>query len=337
MSSSWCLFLLMFLALSASMSTSHRPPASDDAIIGAESILSDDPQDRSLLEFASSTPACPCYRYVEFNSLPPSHLDAAESGLGYNSRTWNIVNPQQSNPLEDFYYDALNEDQQNAVENLGYDRDSYGCCINHFSWHHWGHMSNWYPWASEAYARLGWTKQSWNLDRDYPITSYKYWCRNVTSEEEDLCLTKREMQSLEEVCYTESSYRGYRLVGVPFDTYETPGECDIVRYGHNEDQDRNENGSEVEGVSALDLDGNEAIECPCVRYTPWSDLSLQSKSHAEKLGYDRWTWNYYDMVVNPVEYRSFSELDNKERRAAEGLGYDKDLWECCISHYRRYN
>eukprot|EP00957_Ditylum_brightwellii_P202569 15330738-Ditylum_brightwellii.AAC.1 len=72
------------------------------------------------------------------------------------------------NELEDLYFDALTSEQQSHAEALGYGPLTWTCCLNHFEYHHFGHMGNLYPWATAAYAELGWTKETWNADEDYP-------------------------------------------------------------------------------------------------------------------------------------------------------------------------
>jgi hypothetical protein len=129
------------------------------------------------------------------------------------------------NPLEELYYDALDSDQQDAADALGYGRHTWTCCVNHYEWHHWGHMGNWYPEAVEAYEALGWTKKRWNRDQDYPASAYKVWCRDVTGEVEGVCLRRDEMAALQSLCYTPSSYRWESLARPLFGTYEVPPHC----------------------------------------------------------------------------------------------------------------
>mmetsp|Transcript_20 Transcript_20/g.18 ORF Transcript_20/g.18 Transcript_20/m.18 type:complete len:245 (+) Transcript_20:335-1069(+) len=170
----------------------------------------------------SLSPNCPCVRYTLWDDLTPAQQNHA-SALGYNRKKWNYVD-KKYNELEDLYFDALTSEQQRHAEALGYGPLTWTCCLNHFEYHHFGHMRNLYPWAAAAYAELGWTLEKWNLDEDYPSSAYKVWCKNAMAENEPLCFTEREEELLTELCYTESSYQFHSLEGMPF-PYVKPVHC----------------------------------------------------------------------------------------------------------------
>ena len=151
-------------------------------------------------------PECPCIRYTPWSGLTNDQKGYA-SNLGYNKNSWNH-HRQSYNALEDLYWPALSAEQQGNATRLGYDHHRWTCCANHYEWHHWGHMGNWWPEAQMAYSILGYNKAGWNRDFDYPPSAFKNWCRNVTGEQEDVCFTELELFALKTVCFgSESVYR----------------------------------------------------------------------------------------------------------------------------------
>mmetsp|Transcript_26586 Transcript_26586/g.58263 ORF Transcript_26586/g.58263 Transcript_26586/m.58263 type:complete len:428 (+) Transcript_26586:100-1383(+) len=172
-------------------------------------------------------PKCPCLRYQPWSTLTTFQRTAAKN-LGYNANKWNHHRGGY-NELEELYWEALSPEEQGNATLLGYDRHAWTCCANHYTWHHWGHMLNWWGEANAFYAILGYNKASWNRDFDYPPSEYKKWCLNVTNvsgSEEDACLSEVEVWSLKMVCYgSESIYRYDSLVDPVWGTYELPEHC----------------------------------------------------------------------------------------------------------------
>jgi hypothetical protein len=171
-------------------------------------------------------PVCPCVRYTPWSDLADEQKKHAVN-LGYNRNSWNH-HRQSYNGLEDLYWPALSPEQQSNATALGYDHHKWTCCANHYAWHHWGHMGNWWPEAQMAYEILGFNKQSWNRDFDYPASEYKHWCRNVTGEVEGVCFTELELFALEMVCFgSESVYRYDSLAKPIWGRYYKPEHCTV--------------------------------------------------------------------------------------------------------------
>jgi hypothetical protein len=169
-------------------------------------------------------PECPCIRYTPWWDLTTDQKRYA-ANLGYNRNSWNH-HRQSYNVLEDLYWPALSPEQQSNATQLGYDHHKWTCCANHYEWHHWGHMGNWWPEAQIAYSVLGYSKPSWNRDYDYPQSAYKDWCRNVTGEQEGACFTELELFALKAVCFgSESVYRYDSLARPIWGTYYKPEHC----------------------------------------------------------------------------------------------------------------
>lgn len=169
-------------------------------------------------------PECPCIRYTPWSSLTNDQKGYA-ANLGYNKNSWNH-HRQSYNTLEDLYWPALSPEQQSNATRLGYDHHRWTCCANHYEWHHWGHMGNWWPEAQIAYSILGYNKAGWNRDFDYPPSAFKHWCRNVTGEDEDVCFTELELFALKTVCFgSESVYRYDSLARPIWGKYFKPDHC----------------------------------------------------------------------------------------------------------------
>ena len=168
--------------------------------------------------------ACPCIRYTPWSGLTDDQKGYA-ANLGYNKNSWNH-HRQSYNTLEDLYWPALSADQQSNATRLGYDHHRWTCCANHYEWHHWGHMGNWWPEAQIAYSILGYNKAMWNRDFDYPPSAFKHWCRNVTGEQEDACFTELELFALKTVCFgSESVYRYDSMARPIWGKYYKPDHC----------------------------------------------------------------------------------------------------------------
>ena len=171
-------------------------------------------------------PTCPCVRYTPWSDLTDEQKKSALN-LGYNRNSWDH-HRQSYNGLEDLYWPALSPEQQSNAAALGYDHHKWTCCANHYAWHHWGHMGNWWPEAQMAYEILGFNKAGWNREFDYPASEYKHWCRNVTGEVEGVCFTELELFALEMVCFgSESVYRYDSLAKPIWGRYFKPEHCTV--------------------------------------------------------------------------------------------------------------
>ena len=193
-------------------------------------------------------PECPCIRYTPWSDLSDDQKGYA-ANLGYNKNSWNH-HRQSYNTLEDLYWPALSPEQQGNATFLGYDHHRWTCCANHYEWHHWGHMGNWWPEAQIAYSILGYNKAGWNRDFDYPPSAFKHWCRNVTGEQEDVCFTELELFALKTVCFgSESVYRYDSLARPIWGKYYKPDHCvaedEKSATPGDDDQDNANDGEEI--------------------------------------------------------------------------------------------
>lgn len=148
---------------------------------------------------------CPVIRYIPWDELGWKNLPFGATRLrlttklGYSARTWNF-DPllRMWNPLEDASWDSdIVQDGRFLLKRLGYEEDSWDCCINHYEDYEWADFEIWeFTEQIAAIEALGWTEDSWEStnESDWPDTESMTWDELTTLQQEmaasKLCYTK---------------------------------------------------------------------------------------------------------------------------------------------------
>lgn len=174
---------------------------------------------------------CPCARYTPWDSLSDTERTSAET-VGYDSDTWDWLDFATAR-VETKRWSALTVAKQTAAMGLGYDQRTWDCCINHYEGYGWVGLAQEIPAMSAAVQELGYTRSNWDAGGSKtktPLVEVKTWCANVTSAEENLCLTNAEVENVRILCYSPSEYRnepmsGRGLVGGGGTRFVGPDHC----------------------------------------------------------------------------------------------------------------
>ena len=157
---------------------------------------------------------CPCIRYVPWDSLPGTAKASAQA-LRYDSDTWDRLDFATA-AVESNRWSDLSADERSAASQLGYDQRTWDCCVNHYEDYSWSELETDVPTIGEAMQKLGYTQPYWDGPKSRtpaPLVEVKTWCANVTSAEEDVCLTGAEVEDVKLLCYSPSEYRSEPMSG----------------------------------------------------------------------------------------------------------------------------
>ena len=156
----------------------------------------------------SLLPFCPMIRYIPWMDHHWNYrMYVLDSKLDYNRTTWNFdPNATSWNPLEMKTWDSILEDSSLAdnvmiaLEDLGYVKDSWDCCINHYSDYDWEDFkTRVYFEQMLALEALGWTNETWDstVPDAVPETEFLLW-KNLTEFQRSMASRK--------LCYTEETW-----------------------------------------------------------------------------------------------------------------------------------
>lgn len=107
---------------------------------------------------------------------------------------------------------------EEVVGGLGYNQQTWDCCINHYEAYDWVELQTLLPEVHDAirdglgYFQSYWDGPKWK-SAEVPLVEAKTWCDNVTSVQEDVCLTEKEVEAVKTLCYSPSGYRGEPMSG----------------------------------------------------------------------------------------------------------------------------
>ena len=193
---------LKFLFYSALINLIIPQVAATDGVRKRKGLLSTiKEQIESNSETSESSSFCPSIRYKPWFQHDPGHREFI-SKLGYNYYTWNFDPDQESwNPIEELSWESKDVSKVHSrLERLGYEEDSWDCCINHYYDYDWADFESWgYTEQILALEHLGWTQETYDASDpdDLPDTEFLQW-KELTESQRELAASK--------LCYTEETW-----------------------------------------------------------------------------------------------------------------------------------
>lgn len=159
-----------------------------------ESLIYERPEDEPLY--------CPTKRYTPWlNQQGLYRRTVLRQSLGYNANMWNLEPLAWWNPLEEYAWTSSQVVGVHADLNaMGYDEDSWDCCISHYYEYTWEDFVNWnYTEQKQAHEALGWTEESFGSTNHtlYPESEGQTW-EQLSGYQQFMAASK--------LCYTSETW-----------------------------------------------------------------------------------------------------------------------------------
>jgi len=144
--------------------------------------------------------SCPAVRYQAWSQLKTQQKYAALD-LGYTQYSWNNYDAEVE--LLSFEEVTKESDWNQAVLDLGYDTDTWDCCINNYMSYTYKDLQNHqstFPFLEYSVNVLGWTKESWGSEdpKKWPDSEFKEWDQLIDFEK----------TAADYLCYYKESWDG---------------------------------------------------------------------------------------------------------------------------------
>lgn len=107
---------------------------------------------------------CPTSRYCEWEPLPGPTRSSLRDELKYLRKSWDYLNGNV-NEFETTSFDSLNGGVKGKYEQMGFEEDTFDCCLNHYDFYDWADFAGEdFVEVREALEILGYNKNKWDND-----------------------------------------------------------------------------------------------------------------------------------------------------------------------------